>query len=178
MPKFVLAKSEKEKIIFGQALYQSFKDLKSSWLMKNYIFDEQTKSLKPSDPNCIYRPFYERDTDGIICGYALNLNHSAEFQLEKMGFTIPGGRTAEMCEVTSFFILQRKNPLRSALGSKKIYTFLEQLGFTTGWSTAHIGVLKLYQYIGWRIVDEKKINGKTIWLLTFDRKSAEDILPV
>lgn len=167
-----LLNSEAEIVEYERALYREFtRKNPDNWLCRNYLLIDKNRyrCSIPYSSQSIYGMYRETE---LISAVAVNFDTAHQMQFEAVGFSLePGLTNCNYCEVLTFFISQGKqyNYFKMIEHLKQVViTDLKARNIAFGLANCTKNLLPLYLRMGWSVIDQKKLENKTKYLIKFD----------
>ena len=160
-----------ENFQFNQFLYNSFCDQPKSWVMRNYKVNHADKSMSPGVQYYDQQSYLLKMSGQVVSGLTFNFNNKAEYQLEKMGFSIPGWEKQNSCEILHFFVMDvpRRNSFHIGKAILKLEKeILSKKHLQTIFATCAARILPIYCRFGWELIDEITLEkNKKLFLIQY-----------
>jgi hypothetical protein len=151
---------------YERALFRAFYGIKGSAMDLFWNIDIKNRRICTKIPYCDQRIFIVDLDDEVIAGVAINLNMTAPLQLEMLGFSID--KTApSIAEGLALFSIQTIPGSESVIIKLRDYMDkkVDEFHIRKVYGTCSERLLRGYKILGWKVIDEKVINGAPKFLI-------------
>ena len=163
----VLDTSDNEAVIaYEKSLFRAFIPYETPALKSVWNFNHKERRVKTKIPYSSQVIFVGKLGDATVSAVSVNLNMKEQLQLEMMGFSIDKTQKglAEGIGVFNLQVFSGVNPIAILL-KKFAFKKIQELDISLMYGTCSDRVLRGYQALGWKVVDERVFMDEKKYLL-------------
>jgi hypothetical protein len=156
----------KKVVQYERALFRAFYGIKGSAMDLFWNIDKKNRRISAKIPYSDQKIFIADLDDEVIAGVAINLNISALLQLEMLGFSIDKAEPF-IAEGLALFNTQTFPGSESVIIKLRDYMDkkVDEFHIRKVYGTCSERLLRGYKILGWKVLDEKVINGAPKFLI-------------
>ena len=151
---------------YEKGVYRAFVPYETPALTSVWDFDHKARRVVSKIPYSSQVIFVGKLDSATVSGVSVNLNMNEELQLEMMGFEIDKSQNglAEGLGVFNLQVFSGVNPIAILL-KKFAFKKIQELDISIMYGTCSDRVLRGYQALGWKAVDERVFMDEKKYLL-------------